>query len=368
MENFHLALYRKYRPQKFNDVIGQSHIVEILKNAVRLNKISHAFLFSGERGIGKTSIARILAKAANCENRKENEFEPCNSCVSCNEITHGNSLDLVEIDAASNRGIDEIRALKEAVRLNPLKSKYRVYIIDEVHMLTKEAFNALLKTLEEPPRFAIFILATTETEKIPETIISRCQHFKFKKTPENLIKVSLSKILEKEGVKADLGTLEIISILADGSLRDAHSKLEQALDSDKKRLEDSRVRDFFGIPPENLISDFLTNLISKNTEENMKIASQIAENNFDQRLFIKLIIKNLRFLLILMLAPGMERDLKSHIPEEKISFLKNLKSGTKSENIESALKIFLNAYSSPFYSYFPELPLEIAIAETAKLT
>lgn len=362
---FHLVLYRKYRPQNFSEVIGQPHITEPLKKAVSLGKIGHSYLFSGPKGTGKTSMARILAKAANCETRGL-AHEPCNKCVSCEEIILGNSLDLVELDAASNRGIDEIRALREAVRLNPFKSKYRIYIIDEVHMLTKEAFNALLKTLEEPPRHTIFILATTEREKIPETILSRCEQYNFKKMSEELTRLSLKTILEKEKIKIGDWALSALSILADGSLRDAHSKLEQVLNFEKKEISDDEVREFFGVPKENLVLEFIEAIILKNTEKTMEISRTVSEKAHDQKLFIKLILRNLRFIMLSLLSPATERDIMTRTSKKELAFIKEIKQKTNVPEIENLLKIFLDAYMSPLHFHFPELPLEMALAEIFK--
>lgn len=383
--NFHLVLYRKYRPQNFGEVVGQNHITEMLKKSVSSNRISHSYLFSGPKGTGKTSMARILAKAVNCINERETAIqdaiqdgeprvsanynttgEPCNICISCDEITNGRSLDLIEIDAASNRGIDEIRALKEAVWLNPLKSKYRVYIIDEVHMLTKEAFNALLKTLEEPPQHSIFILATTEREKIPETITSRCEQFKFKKMTDENVKFSLKNILEKEKIKIGEEALSMLAILADGSLRDAHSKLEQCLNFEKKEIQDFEVRNFFGLPAETQVENFLKSIILKNSEEAVKIAREIQKDEIDARLFIKLVLRSLRFLMLLLLSPQTENEIKNLMSPQNLEFIKSLKLQTNVSEIENLLKFFLDAYLSPVHSYFPELPLEMALAEIFK--
>jgi DNA polymerase-3 subunit gamma/tau len=224
-----LVLYRKYRPQVFADVVGQEHIVQTLTNAVSSGIISHAYLFSGPRGSGKTTVARLLAKSLNCQNRKEGEFEPCNKCSSCLEIMENRSLDLLEIDAASHRGIDEMRELRDGIKFAPAKSKYKIFIIDESHQLTKEAANALLKTLEEPPSHAIFILATTEIHKMIPTIISRCQRFDFRRLTLPEIVKKLEFVAKKEGVKTDKAALELIALSAAGSIRDAESILGQVL-------------------------------------------------------------------------------------------------------------------------------------------
>ena len=366
----HLVLYRKYRPQNFSDIIGQNHIVEILKKAISLNRVGHSYLFAGPKGTGKTSLARILAKAVNCVNLQPPTsnlqppfYEPCNECEICAEITNGNSLDLVEIDAASNRGINEIREIKETIRLHPFKSLYRIYIIDEVHMLTNEAFNAFLKILEEPPKFVIFILATTESDKIPETIISRCQEFKFRKVPEQLIRMSLKNILEKEKIKIEDGALELLSIISDGSLRDAHSLLEQIIDFESKEIKEIDARNFFGAPAPSLVNDFIFSIFDKKPEKSLEIISHISDRGIDSRLFAKLILRNLRLILLLTLAPNFENELKNGINEKQMNFLKELKIKTNVAEAESALKIFLDAYSSPSYSYLPELPLEIAVTK-----
>src|SRR3989339_1169526 len=211
------TLYRKYRPANFAEVVSQNHIKVTLKNEIALGKLAHAYLFSGPRGIGKTTIARILAKTLNCEDSKNSE--PCCKCANCLAVTEGNFLDLVEIDAASNRGINEIRELREQTKYTPVKGKYKVFIIDEVHMLTTEAFNALLKTLEEPPAHAIFILATTEVHKIPDTIISRCQRFDFKKVPLTEIAVHLGKLAKNENFNVADDVLANIARLSEGYLR-----------------------------------------------------------------------------------------------------------------------------------------------------
>ncbi|PIZ90441.1 DNA polymerase III, subunit gamma and tau, partial [bacterium (Candidatus Moisslbacteria) CG_4_10_14_0_2_um_filter_36_61] len=258
-----MVLYRKYRPQKFSELIGEKEIITILQNEIKQEKTAHAYLFAGPRGVGKTTMARILAKAVNCANRKKGEAEPCDQCLSCQEIAQGKSFDLIEIDAASNRGINEIRELKERIRFLPSLSRFRVFIIDEVHMLTPEAFNALLKTLEEPPSYVLFILATTKIHELPETIISRCQVFKFTKIPLEEIVDYLKEIAKKEGVKISEEVLKIIAFRSEGCARDAMSLLGQiiALGDKEITLEEAMLV----LPPSqlNLVIDLLDLLIKK---------------------------------------------------------------------------------------------------------
>ena len=251
----YLAIPRKYRPSTFKEVIGQEHITETIKNAIKTGKVAHAYIFAGPRGVGKTTTARIIAKALNCESRVDGE--PCNNCPSCESINKGAFPDVIEIDAASNRGIDQIRELRETVFYSPAQGKYKVYIIDEFHMLTKEAFNALLKTLEEPPSHVVFILATTELDKIPATILSRCQRFLFKKVPEKKIIEALADICDKEGVTYEGEALKLIAIASEGCLRDAESLLDQLIALSSGSIKTEIASKFLGVLGKNILKELL---------------------------------------------------------------------------------------------------------------
>jgi len=247
------VLARKWRPQVFQDVIGQEHITQTLINAINTERFAHAYLFSGARGVGKTSVARILAKAANC--RQRSEGNPCNRCQSCIDITDGSSVDVQEIDGASNRGIDEIRELRENIKYMPSSGRFRVYIIDEVHMLTLPAFNALLKTLEEPPAHVKFIFATTEPHKVPVTILSRCQRFDFKRIPLVQLVDQLEKIARSEDINIDRSGICMIAREAEGGMRDAESLLDQVASYSGEKIEDRDIIDILGIIDRDLVFD-----------------------------------------------------------------------------------------------------------------
>jgi len=265
----YLVLARKWRPQLFEEVVGQQHITQTLQNAISQKRVAHAFLFTGARGVGKTSTARILAKALNCE--KGPQINPCDQCTNCQEVTHGNSMDVIEIDGASNRGIDEIRELKENVRYTPAKSRYKIYIIDEVHMLTKEAFNALLKTLEEPPPHIIFIFATTEPHKIPATILSRCQRYDFKRIPFREVIGSLKRIVEEEKIQISQRGLLSIAQESEGSLRDAQSLLDQVIAYAGKNIRDEDIAEVLGLIDRKILNDTIEAIANRDVERCMEV-------------------------------------------------------------------------------------------------
>ena len=269
------VLSRKWRPQVFHDIIGQKHITKTLENAINLNRVAHGYLFFGPRGVGKTTCARILSKALNCIDL--NESNPCNKCINCKQILDGSSLDVLEIDGASNRGIDEIRELREAVKYTPSSGKYRIYIIDEVHMLTQQAFNALLKTLEEPPSHVKFIMATTEINKVPQTILSRTMRFNFHRIKPDLISNHLKKILETENITYDQNSINLIANKSDGSLRDSLSYLDQVISYSDNDIQISIVKDVLGIIEESIYLNLLINCHDNNNSMVIVICSQLFE-------------------------------------------------------------------------------------------
>ena len=269
----YIVFARKWRPSLFSEIIGQGHITRTLENAIEIGRIAQAYLFSGPRGIGKTSSARILAKALNCVEGPTKT--PCNKCENCVEITEGRNLDVSEIDGASNRGIDEIRNLRENVRYLPARSKYKIYIIDEVHMLTKEAFNALLKTLEEPPSHVVFIFATTEPHKLPATILSRCQRYDFRLIPMEETRRQLSEISAAEKISIDEESLFLIAKRGGGSMRDALSFLDQSVSFCGNEITKEKLQSAFGLIEEDLYFRITGALINKSTKEGVALAQEI---------------------------------------------------------------------------------------------
>lgn len=333
------VLYRKYRPHGWKDVLGQEAVVEALLGAIKLGRVAHAYLFAGSRGTGKTSVARILARAIGTTDS-----------------------DLYEIDAASNRGIDDVRALREGVATVPFESVYKVYIIDEVHMLTKEAFNALLKTLEEPPKHVVFILATTELERLPETIVSRCQTFIFKKPSQKVVKEEEQRIAKKEGFTLEPAAAELIALLAEGSYRDAHGILQKAMGaSTDNKITLKEVERVSGAPKAGLINTFIETLEKKDTTGALKAIATAVEQNYDMKLFAKLLLARLRFILLLRNAPEMADTIVTEVSPEDFEFLKKIAS-TPDSKINSALLLeFLNVFDLIGYAAIPQLPLELAV-------
>lgn len=364
-----LVLYRKYRPQTFGEAIGQEHVVRTLTNALASGIISHAYLFSGPRGSGKTTFARLFAKSLNCENRKAGEFEPCNKCSSCLEIKEGRELDLVEIDAASHRGIDEMKELIGGVGFTPTKSKYKVFIIDECHQLTKEASNALLKTLEEPPAHAIFILATTEIYKMLPTIISRCQRFDFRKLTLAEITAKLEFIAKKEGVKIEKPALELIALNGQGAFRDAEAILDQAITFctglKDKEITVQEIKNLLGLIEINTVSQFTDFLAQKDAKSALGFLNEIAEKGFDLQQFSKALINYLRQVLISkIMGPEMVNPVAVGLTKEEKEKLQKQAEAFKEEDLQKTVQLFLEAENKMKYSSIPQLPLELAMIES----
>lgn len=358
------TLYRKYRPKNFSEIIGQQHIVQTLSNAVKNNRLGQAYLFTGPRGTGKTSIARILAKTINCTDL--HDAITCEKCPACLAIGAGRSLDIIEIDAASNTGVDNIRELKETINLPPTSLKYKVYIIDEVHMLSTGAFNALLKTLEEPPAHVVFILATTEIHKVPETILSRCQRFDFTRLPIQNIIEKLSLIAKQEKVAIDTDSLEMIAIAAEGGMRDAESLLGQIISLEDKNITKKEVESILGTTDRNF-AYVLTELLAENnaTEAIQKINS-LVNDGYDLQVFNKTLINYLRQLMLLKISPELQSSFSYEMTSEQLQ-----KTLAQCEKIELAkilklINLFLEAQNKISSSVLPQLPLEIAIIKATQ--
>jgi DNA polymerase-3 subunit gamma/tau len=295
---------RKWRPQTFDDVVEQRHVTRTLRNAIRLGRIAHAYLFAGTRGVGKTTMARVLAKALNCE-QGPTEY-PCNACQSCLEITQGTSLDIVEIDGASNRGIDEIRDLRERLRYLPTRGRYKVYILDEVHMLTKEAFNALLKTLEEPPAHVVFVFATTEIERIPYTIVSRCQRFEFKRVSLTGLTEQLEHITQSEGIRISRACLLRIAKAAEGSMRDAQSLLDQVVAYCGMEVRDEDVNQILGYVGIDLLAECLRALCQQDAAAALHIMTLLQSEGHEATAIARALLEGLRHLIVLKTVPHPE--------------------------------------------------------------
>ncbi len=287
------VLARKYRPAKLDEVIGQDVAVRILKNAINSNRLHHAILLSGPMGTGKTSTARIIAKSLNCE--KGPTVEPCNKCESCISIAQGNNIDVVEIDGASNRKVDDARAIIESVRYPPLKSRYKIYIIDEVHMLTQEAFNALLKTIEEPPDYIKFIFATTAIEKVPDTILSRCQIITLKKIPQGLIKQKLKHIAEAEHVSIDEGALDIIALSSFGSMRVAEGYLDRCIAYKPDNLSTNDISRVIGVTDIETVKKYFSHILNKDAKSAIKLIKTLDEQGINFEIFVGQCIEYLLF-------------------------------------------------------------------------
>lgn len=358
------TLYRKYRPKNFSEIIGQTHIVRTLTNAIKNGRVGQAYLFCGPRGTGKTSIARILAKTVNCENPKD--AISCEKCESCRMVFENKTLDIIEIDAASNTGVDNIRELRETVALPPTRLKYKAYIIDEVHMLSTGAFNALLKTLEEPPSHVIFILATTEIHKVPPTIISRCQRFDFARLPIKNIIEKLSLIAKKEKIKIDKPSLEMIAISAEGGMRDAESLFSQIISLEDKEITISEVEEILGTADRKYTEDVAEMIIKKDTSRAIEKINLLLSDGYDLSIFAKSLINYFRQLMLLKINDKLSSFFSYEMTGEQIENMKKLSEKAALRDILSAINLFLEAHAKISSFILPQMPLEIAIIKATR--
>lgn len=357
------TLYRKYRPQTFADLIGQEHIAQTIKNEIATNKLAQAYLFSGPRGVGKTTLARLLAKAVNCEKRQAGEFEPCDKCSSCQEISAGKAIDVFEMDAATHTQVEKVREnIIETVQFQPAKSKFRVFIIDEVHMLSTSSFNALLKTLEEPPAHVMFILATTELHKLPATVVSRCQRFQFKKIGYDLMLERLKKISGEEGIKVDKDVFDRVIKKSDGCLRDAESLLGQIFTLDKKQITALDAELILPTSNSETVVNFVEFLMARQTKEALELIAKLAEEglSFDQ--FALDLVEALRVAMFLKI--GYEsQELSANYSLELGKRLKKLALASTELQIKNLLDLVLTRRAQIKSSPLPQLPLELLAVE-----
>ncbi len=356
-----LALYRKWRPRTFDEVIGQEHVTRTLRNALASGRISHAYLFAGVRGTGKTTMARLLAKAVNCEG--EGVEKPCGECRICRAVDEGSLIDLIEIDAASNRGIDEIRDLRDKVGFRPNEARYKFYIIDEVHMLTEPAFNALLKTLEEPPAHVIFVLATTEPHKIPATIISRCQRFDFRRIPLADITRWLSHIATQEGLSVEESALEYIARQSGGSLRDAISLLDQLMAYSGTTITLEHVQGILGSVASQAVGELVSCLIAGDRARGLELINQLIGDGSEPRQFAREVVEYLRKLLLLKVGDGTIL-LRASATAEEMATMRTQVSQVSGRWLLRAIRLFNAAATESKISFIPQLSLELAFLET----
>ena len=366
------VLAQKWRPQKFSDVVGQEHVTTTLKNQILSDRIGHAYLFWGPRGTGKTTIARILAKAVNCPNRiQETEFdatktaEPCNQCDFCNDISQDRSFDVIEMDAASNRGIDTIRDLRENVKLSPATCPYKIYIIDEAHMLSTEAFNALLKTLEEPPPHVIFIMATTEHAKIPKTISSRCQDFDFRHLEDEKIIERLQLIVEAEDVSADMDVLTVITRQSEGCLRDAENLLERLVSSAGKDLTLEAVEQTIGLGSSSLLRELTEAITERELAKGLKTLNNLTKQGTDLSQCLDQLINYFRDLRLLAIDNALSEQIQS--PKSDLPELKEKAEQMSVNRLSRIIKILMHANQDIKQYGHPQLQLETALIQLNSL-
>ncbi|MBN1363535.1 MAG: DNA polymerase III subunit gamma/tau [Syntrophaceae bacterium] len=359
----YLVLARKFRPQTFEEVAGQEHIVKTLRNAIGQGRVAHAYLFSGPRGVGKTSVARVLSKALNCE--KGPTATPCNNCSNCREITNGSSMDVQEIDGASNNGVEEVRVLRENVKFAPAASRYKIYIIDEVHMLSNSAFNALLKTLEEPPAHVIFIFATTESHKIPATILSRCQCYDFHRIPLKEIIANLNLVASMEGIKISPIAISWIAEAGDGSMRDAQSIFDQVISYSGMDIKDTDVEEILGLAARKYLFSISGAIIKQDAGACLSIMEEAYLAGLDMKYFYQMLLKHFRNLLLVKIAA--DNSSSFDIATEQIEKLKNQVKEISRETLQRYLEILIAEEGNFRRSQEPRMKLETIIVKMAYL-
>ena len=334
-----IAYYRKYRPKSFKEVLGQEHIVKALQGAIQEGRIFHAYLFAGPRGTGKTSLARIFAREIGTSEK-----------------------DIYELDAASNTSVEDIRELTEGARTLPFESEKKVYIIDEVHMLSKSAFNAFLKTLEEPPQHVVFILATTELEKLPDTVVSRCQFFTFKKPTNEVLKKAIERVAKGEGFEIDKSGADLIAMLGDGSFRDTIGIFEQVSNTTKGgKIKVEDVEAITGSPRGEIIHQLIRAILDNHLKNSIILLRKVADSNVDMKVFLKMILRDMRLIMLLKIAPEMEGEILSEISAEEAKVFNELKNHKNAESLSKILREFVSVGNELNHTNIPELPIELAL-------
>jgi DNA polymerase III subunit gamma/tau len=357
------VLARKYRPQKFSEVIGQEHVTRTLKNALEQGRTAHGYIFSGHRGIGKTTVARILAMALNCRSSDQPVAEPCGVCESCTEIRAGNAVDVIEIDAATNRGIDEIRELREGTRYRPARDRFKIYILDEAHQITDAAFNALLKTLEEPPGHVVFMLATTQPEDIPQTIRSRCQHFSFRAVGFEQILDQLKDLSARENIEADEDALALLAEAGDGSMRDALSILDQAIASSTGRLTAEQVRDLVGAAPSGVLEDVMQAVAQGSSETVLRLVDRLISEGHSPTHFARQMVRFLRNAVVARVA-GTDSSLLQISSDER-QRVARVAALFEEEDLARHLQIMLRTHGELGYRQEQRFHLELGLLKMA---
>ena len=356
---------RKFRPATFDQLIGQPHVVQTLRNAILRKHVAHAYLFSGMRGVGKTTVARILAKALNCKNGPTPE--PCEQCESCEEITRGNSVDVIEIDGASNTGVDDVRELRENVKFSPFRGSYRIYIIDEVHMLSNSAFNALLKTLEEPPPHAVFVFATTEVHKIPATITSRCQHFNFRRIPRQEIVARLQAVVDHLNVTIGKQSVGAIARASEGSMRDALSLLDQAVAFGGTEVKDQDVEDMLGTVPDVLVRRLVDTVVKQDAAAAVELIGEVVDHGYDLRAYCSAVVERMRSLMIGAVVPNFEQAQGlMDLPGEEVKQLLAEAGSFSIEQLQDLFNLFAQAEDRLRSTGYPRFVFEVAAVRAAR--